>query len=371
MEMERQPNASLMRSWDSPMLKNLTMNQVLLIALATVLLLLAAASFYLLQDPSAPLPFAAGPPTNTLPPIPPSSTSTPSPSPTSLPTRQTSYTPFATPGTSTSTLETTGVVSGTPVTGTLAPTSTASATQPAGTTPLPPSLTLTGTTSPTQSGDTTTPTGTATLTTGEHAVTGRIVHNSTPVANVVVSFSDDDPERQVRTNSGGHFYFTTLAPGTNFFLQFTRAQNPQVTPIAEVASLAWIEGTLPTGVDVITLPDLEVSLNLGGMIFELETPSDGAAFSAASIGPNNPIQFNWTLFNQGESYFVELGAAGSDDPLWVSDDITVTNVMWNGTLDNGNHISAGSYWWRVGTSRPLGSYYFFVYTPNNDIIFNP
>lgn len=353
------------------MLKNLTVNQVFLIALATVLLLLAAASFYLLQDPSAPLPFAAQPSTQTVRPNPPSSTWTPSPSPSSLPTRQTSYTPFSTPGTSTSTQETTGEISGTPVTGTLAPTSTASATQSAGTTPLPPTISLTGTTTATQSGDTTTPTGTATLIAGEHAVTGRVVHNSTQVANVVVSFSDDDPERQVKTNSGGHYNFTTLAPGTNFFLQFNRAQNPQVTPVAEVASLAWIEGTLPTGVDVISLPDLEVSLNLGGMIFELETPTDGSAYSAASIGPNNPIQFNWTLFNQGESYFVELGAAGSDEPLWVSDDITVTNLMWNGTLDSGSHISAGSYWWRVGTSKPLASYYFYAYTPNNDILFNP
>ncbi|MDD1679488.1 MAG: hypothetical protein LUO93_09955, partial [Methanomicrobiales archaeon] len=77
------------------MLKNLTQNQILLIALSTVLLILAALSFYLLQDPSAPLLFSPQA-TSTLVPVLPSPTSTPEPTYTSSPTRQTSYTPFAT-----------------------------------------------------------------------------------------------------------------------------------------------------------------------------------------------------------------------------------------------------------------------------------
>ena len=77
--------------------KNLTKNQILLIVIATVLLLLAAFSFYLLQDPTAPLPFVPPPPTSTFTPLPATPTDTPTPSATPIPTRRTSYTPFASP----------------------------------------------------------------------------------------------------------------------------------------------------------------------------------------------------------------------------------------------------------------------------------
>src|SRR4030042_5494967 len=77
------------------MIKNLTTNQILLIILATALLLLAAFSFYLLQDPSAPLPFAPPPATSSITPQTPLPTRTSAPTATSTPPRRPSYTPFA------------------------------------------------------------------------------------------------------------------------------------------------------------------------------------------------------------------------------------------------------------------------------------
>ena len=341
------------------MVKNLTTNQILLIAMATVLLLLAALSFYLLQDPSAPTAFCPSISfqhyyTTALPPPP-----TPlQPSSTSIPTRQTSYTPFASPATTGPELprkeQAPRKLSTPGLSGTITPS------LPTNTSTLQPFVT------PSVS-----PTASQTLMAGEYGVTGRVVQNGTPVANVMVEFEDDAPPRKNTTNSGGHYSFITLAPGTNFTLTFNQVDNPQLTQVPDIASVAWIEGSLPTGINIIDLPDLDVSLNLEGMIFGLIAPPDGATYSAAVIGPSNPIQFTWTSYNQGNSYYIVLGANGSDDPVWISLDTTSTSLMWNGTLDNGNHISEGAYWWRVAVKKSLGNYRLVAFTQKWDLIFNP
>jgi len=351
------------------MIKNLTPNQILLIAMATALFLLSAFSFYLLQDLSAPLPFAPPPPTSTVTPRLPSSTSTSSPSYTSEPTRQTSYTPFATPGTTTP--STPEEEPGTPQSVTPGPSGTTSPRSPTNTSSFQTPSTSPPTLTPTPATATVTPTASQTLTAGEYGVTGRVIQNGTPVANAIVEFSDDDPSRQATTNPGGHYWFITLAPGTTFTLAFSQVDNPRLTPVPEIASLAWIEGTLPTGVDIIDLPDLEVSLNLDGVRFELQAPADGASYSAATISPSNPIQFIWTPYNLGESYYIVLGANGSEDALWISSDTTTTNLMWNGTLDDGSHISEGAYWWRVAVKNSLGNYKLIAFTQEWDLLFNP
>ncbi len=351
------------------MIKNLTTNQILLIAMATMLLLLAAFSFYLLQDISAPLPFAPPSPSSTVTPLPPTSTHTPEVTSTSTPTRQTSYTPFASPGTTSP--QTPSEVPITSETVIPSPGVTSSPSSPNNTSTVTPLSNATQTLTPTPSTATNSPIPSQTLVSGEFGVDGRIVQNSTPVANVKVEFVDDAASRQDTTDPGGHYWFTTLAPGTNFTLTFNHASNPQLTPVAEIASFAWIEGTLPSGVDTIQLPDLEVSLNIDGMIFDLQTPTDGSTYSAAAISSSNPIQFNWSLYNQGESYYAELGEAGSDEPLWISNEATLTTLMWDGTLADQTHITQGDYWWRVAATKSLGDFTLIVFTQEWDITFNP
>jgi hypothetical protein len=370
-----------------PMFKNITTNQILLIAIATVLFLLAAFSFYLLQDPSAPLPFAPPSPSSTVTSMPLSQTYTFTPSSTGTPTRQTSYTPFASPATTgigtplevTGTLETASPIpSGT--TSPLLPTNTSTIQPPASsaypllptnTSTIQPPITATSPFTPVPATASVSPTTSPTLITGEYEVTGRVVQNGTPVANVAVEFEDDDPPRKRTTNSGGHYSFITLAPGTTFTLAFKQIDNPQLIPAPEVASFARIEGTLPTGIDIIDLPDLEVSINIEEMIFELLTPTNGATFSAAAINSTNPIQFVWTLYNEGDFYQVMLGANGSDNSIWVSDETTLTNWWWNGTLDNGSHITQGAYWWCVAVKKSLGDYDFTACTQKSYIVFSP
>jgi hypothetical protein len=107
------------------------------------------------------------------------------------------------------------------------------------------------------------------------------------------------------------------------------------------------------------------------MIFELQTPVDGATYSAAAISPYNPIQFTWSLYNQGGSYHVELSPNGRNDPIWTSSLLASTNIMWNGTLDDGSHISEGAYWWRVAVTKSLGNYVLDIFSQQFDILFNP
>jgi hypothetical protein len=346
-----------------PMIKNLTANQIILIAMATVLFLLAAASFFLLQDPYAPLPFAPPSPSSSYTPLPPSSTFTSVPSATSTATRQTSYTPFV----PTATKGTEMPVTLAPTSGTGLPTSTT--TPQSGTGAFTPTPTRTGTL-PSGTG-TVTPTTTPTLLAGQYQVTGRVVRNGTPMANVIVDFADDVAPRLDTTDAGGHYWFVTLAPGTNFNLKFVLADNPQLAPITEITSLAWIEGSLPTGLDPIQLPDLELSLNLNGMIFALQGPAQGASYSASAINTANKLQFVWSVYNQGESYFVELGQNNNDVPIWTSGETTSTNTMWDGILDNGLHITQGNYWWRVSAVKTIGDYFQIVYTQEWTISFTP
>lgn len=342
------------------MIKNLTSTQLLLIAMVTILLLLAAFSFYLLQDPSAPLPFAPQPVTVT----PTFASAMPiiiAPTVTSVPTRQTSYTPFAT------ILKTQrGTITELPnqsetalASGTVSPQATSN------------TATITpNTVRPTSGTATPTPSATTTLSAGEKVVTGRILKDGIPLANVKVEFEDDIAPRDAITNQGGHYRFTTLAPGSAFTLTFRQSENPSITPVSEIASLAWIEGNLPTGVDIIDLPDFEISTHLGGMIFELQTPVDGAAYLASVISISNPIQFTWSLYNQGESYYVQLGRSGEVDPIFTSSKTTQTYLMWNGILNDASHISAGTYWWRVAATKSLGSVSLVVFTQQYDLIFN-
>ena len=360
------------------MIKNLTSNQLLLIALAALLLLITAFSFYLLQDPTAGLPFAPPPATSTLTPPIPSVTQTTLPA-TQTATRQTSYTPqaaFRTPSpytpsqitpSSTATIPSTPTSSITPeITQPVVETATPPTPYPPPVSPSPSATYPTVTGSPT-----TQPSVTATLSQGEHGVTGRILQNGTPVPGVVVEFADDTAPRQAATNPEGDYWFITLAPGTDYTLTFYQADNPDLTPTSEIASLAWLKGTLSDGENIIELPDLEVSLNLSGNIFELSSPDDGASVSASAISASNKLRFEWSSYNQNGSYHIDLGPDGNAIPIWSSSQQDLTYYMWDGTLDNGNHITQGTYWWRVAVTKSLGNDTMVVFTQPFDLIFSP
>lgn len=340
--------------------------------MAALLLLMAAFSFYLLQDPTAGLPFAPPPATSTSTPPIPSITQSALP-PTQTPTRQTSYTPlaaFRTPNPFTPAEITASAAALTPPT--LAPPNTPIITlQPSDTQTQPIPTTPAATTTPTATRTAVAGSPTATLSQGEYGVTGRVVQNGTPVPGVIVEFADDTAPRQSDTNSEGDYWFITLAPGTDYTLTFYQADNPNLTPPSEVASLAWLKGTLSNGGNIIELPDLEVSINLSGNIFELTSPDDGASVSATAISASIPLRFEWSSYNQNGSYHIELGPDGSNIPIWSSSQQAQTYYMWDGTLDDDSHITQGTYWWRVAVTKSLGNAILVVFTQPFVLIFTP
>jgi hypothetical protein len=355
------------------MIKNLTSHHVLLLAIAAILLLMAAFSLYLLQNPSAPLPFVPVPATITATLSPPTQSLISRPSDTPLPTRQTSYTPFATlltspPSTISPGLGTTVANPSQTITPATTVPSQASTKLPSPTTAHTPSATV----HPATPSITPSPTITNTLSPGEVGVTGRVLRNEIPSGNVSVEFKDDVAPRRSSTNHDGYYWFTSLAPGTAFSLTFDQAGNPALSSAINITSLAWLEGTLPTNISpIITLPDLEISIDLDDIFFELQTPTDGAAYSSAVINSSNKIQFIWNPYTSGGPYHVELGPHGSDQPIWTSSQDTSLYTFWDGTLDNGNHITQGTYWWRVAITRLLGNYTEVIFTQPWDIQFNP
>lgn len=346
-----------------------TNSELLLIGLAALIFLLAALALFLLQDPQAPLPWEA---TATASPTRPAATTQPVAIGAILPTPtpRTSYTPFATlltvlPPTSSPTISPTPDAS--------APSQTAAPTPTGTITPATPTPTfLPGTPAPTATNTLTPiPAVSPTLAPGQLGISGRVVLNGAPVAGLSVSFRDDQPPRSFVTDSQGRYWFTTYAIGVDFLLSFEQSANPQFTASTPFASTALLYGYLPSGTTLVTLPDLEISLVLNGLTFEPTTPLDGATFNSANITSANPIQFVWTTYNQAQYYYVELSPSTTDEILWGSENTTSTNTMFNGALDDGTQISAGTYHWFVAANRTVNDYSFVVYTPPRSLVINP
>jgi hypothetical protein len=341
------------------------LNLVALIGLAALAFLLAAAGLYLLRNPQARLPWVVDSPTaeSARPTLSPTGT----PQPTDTRIYIPSYTPFVT-RLPTEPLPTTPVAYPPPALET--PTSLASPvlSQTASADTPGPSLTLTSTATNTPA---LTPSITPTLEPGQFGISGRVVQNGTPLSGVTVSFIDDQPSRSAVTAADGQYWFTTLAIGASFTLSFNLDENLQLSPSAQLASTAFLQGFLPGSSPVINLPDLEISLLLDGHSFEPLSPLDGAGFDRDVIAPPNPIQFTWTTYNFADYYFVELRTSEKDEVLWTSPRTTSTNVMFDGELDDGTHIPADTYAWFVIASRPAGIYRLTVYTLPREMVITP
>ena len=343
--------------------------ELLLIGLAALIFLIAALVLFLLQNPQAHLPWEVTPtarPTRLTATTQPAAISANLPTP----TPRTSYTPFATlltvlPPTSSPTISPTPDAS--------APSQTAAPTPTGTITPATPTPTfLPGTPAPTATNTLTPiPAVSPTLAPGQLGISGRVILNGAPVAGLSVSFRDDQPPRSFVTDSQGRYWFTTYAIGVDFLLSFEQSANPQFTASTPFASTALLYGYLPSGTTMVTLPDLEISLVLNGLTFEPTTPLDGATFNSANITSANPIQFVWTTYNQAQYYYVELSPSTTDEILWGSENTTSTNTMFNGALDDGTQISAGTYHWFVAANRTVNDYSFVVYTPPRSLVINP
>jgi cytoskeletal protein RodZ len=344
--------------------------ELLLIGLAALIFLLAALGLFLLQNPHAPLPWAK---TSTFSPVPSATVTQSIAIGTHLPslTPRTSYTPFATRLTIEAPAPSPSPDS-TPTTNATTSTSQTTGPSPTGSTETSTSTFLPGTQPPTATNTITpTPAVSPTLAPGEIGITGLVVLNGAPVPGISVSFRDDQPTRSYITDAQGRYWFTTYAIGVDFLLAFEKRDNPQYTPTTLFASTALLYGYLPSGSSVITLPDLEISLVLNGQSFEPTTPIEGATYNSSIITAANPIQFTWSTYSQAEFYYVELSPSDNDLLLWGSENTTATNVMFNGTLDDGTQIAIGTYYWFIAANRAINDYTLTVYTQPRSLVISP
>jgi hypothetical protein len=142
---------------------------------------------------------------------------------------------------------------------------------------------------------------------------------------------------------------------------FAYEWNAQQYTAGEVASWAWLEGDAPPDDIATELPDLEISLEVNSERLEQVVPADGASFPVGQISTQTPLAFEWTPYPGATRYWVDLGRESETTPVWQSLLTLFTSASFNGTLTDGTTVTAGAYWWSVGTRKQVGEYQSFVY----------
>lgn len=198
-------------------------------------------------------------------------------------------------------------------------------------------------------------------------VTGRVVSQGTPIANVTITL---EGRSVLTTTTGADGTYQFQADWINVLtsIVFSLEANPQLSPSNNYVTWSWIEWTLLGESEV---PDLEISSAPNGVVFQQTLPADGSSVSAAQITFENPVTFEWTGYPQAEQYWVDLGRQGEEEPAWSSAAVLDEYVYFDGTLDNDTKITEGSYWWAVGTLRSEPGFRFLAYTHNWTLIITP
>ena len=146
--------------------------------------------------------------------------------------------------------------------------------------------------------------------------------------------------------------------GTGYNVLFAQEWN-EAYEVDEAITWGWIGPVPVRGGATATVPDLEISL-LG---FEPVSPRPGISFVASNVSPEEPIEFEWEAYPGATCYWVDLLYGEDQERVWQSPLVedTDTTVPFDGTLDDGEQIEPGAYWWGVGAQRAVGAYTLTVY----------
>jgi hypothetical protein len=191
-------------------------------------------------------------------------------------------------------------------------------------------------------------------------VTGRLVKDGAPVeAGVTVKLEDQAYAivATATTDAQGAYTFdnlTALGPGLNVL--FAQEWNERYN-VDEVVSWAWLGPFTISRGATVRVPDLEISL-LG---FEPVSPPSGAFFSASEISAQNPLTLEWVPYPAASAYWVDLTKGDDLNRVWQSTLVDTTHVPFDGTLEDGSHVTADTYWWGVGARKDVGDYQLTVY----------
>ena len=166
----------------------------------------------------------------------------------------------------------------------------------------------------------------------------------------------------VLTDFNGCYTFQAIfAPG-KFSVAFSHQSNSQITG-PNIVHWAWLDGVLlDTGI-TLTLPDLDISLEINSQHFTPISPTDGASIAIDQISLENPLLFEWQPYDDASSYWVDLGLLDDTVPVWQSTKLRTNLAEFYGNLDGTGYIQAGSYWWSIGCQTRIDVYNFIVYTP--------
>ena len=191
-------------------------------------------------------------------------------------------------------------------------------------------------------------------------MTGRIVKDGATVQEGVIVKLEDRKYAIVATtttDTQGVYTFdnlTAFSAGLNVL--FAQEWNEQYD-VGEVASWVWLGPLTVSEGATVELPDFEIGL-LG---FEQVNPPTGASFSASEISAQTPLTFEWAPYPGASAYWVDLTKGDGLTQVWQSALVDTTSVAFDGTLDGGSHVTAGTYWWGIGARGDVGSYHLAVY----------
>lgn len=159
------------------------------------------------------------------------------------------------------------------------------------------------------------------------------------------------------TNAQGIYTFDHLtAFDTDLDLLFAQEWSGQYD-VNEVVSWAWLGSFTVSRGTTVALPDFEIGL-LG---FEQVDPPTGTSLSASDISAQNPLTFEWSPYPDASAYWVDLTKGEDLTIVWQSVLVDTTSVAFDGTLNDGSHVTADTYWWGVGARKDAGDYQLTIY----------
>jgi hypothetical protein len=191
-------------------------------------------------------------------------------------------------------------------------------------------------------------------------VTGRLVKDGAPVEAGVALRLEDPAYATIATattDAQGVYAFKNLtAFSTRLNVLFTQESNEQYD-VGEVASWAWLGPLMISSGTTVELPDFEIGL-LG---FEQVSPPSGASLSASEISAQNTLIFEWAPYPAASAYWVDLTKGDELALVWQSPLVESASVTFDGTLGDGSHVTADSYWWGIGARADAGGYQLTIY----------
>jgi hypothetical protein len=192
-------------------------------------------------------------------------------------------------------------------------------------------------------------------------ITGRVVLDGSPASEGVFLVLEDQSYAVIAETTvaaDGVYAFDNLpASAGGYNVLFAQESNTDYYGTDQVISWGWIGPVVMGSAEVVELPDFEISL-LG---FGPASPEPDDPFSAAELGSDNPIIFEWTAYPHAETYWVDLVKGVEEELVWQSGFIEDTSVLFDGTLDDGTSVQAEEYWWGAGARRELGAFTLTLY----------